>query len=211
MKKRRQHNAVTYRLEMQVIRLRDRLRSPAKVLEAVGVREGMTVLDFGCGPGGFSLAAARLVGPNGRVYAHDVQPLAIEAVRRTAARRGLGNVQTLPSGRLSEIPEASVDVALLYDVLHITPEPESMQSILTAIHRTLKPNGRLSVSDHHIGEVPLSSTLTGGGLFRPAGRTRRTLEFRKAAGFTQLMDAEGRPMRELPASGCQGRGLGPNA
>jgi predicted methyltransferase len=61
------HSSFTYRMELIVIRLRDLVRSPTKVLMEAGVRPGMVVLDFGCGPGGFSLAAARLVGKEGRV------------------------------------------------------------------------------------------------------------------------------------------------
>lgn len=45
-------------------RLRDWLHPLAGILHEAGVRPGMTVLDFGCGPGGLSLAAARLVGPD---------------------------------------------------------------------------------------------------------------------------------------------------
>jgi predicted methyltransferase len=166
-----------YRLELTVIRLRDLMRSPAKVLHAVGLRPGMTVLDFGCGPGGFSLAASRLVGPEGLVYAVDIQPLALESVRRAALRRGLGNVRPLPGERVGEVPEASVDVALLYDVLHIRPDAASMRAVLTTIRRALKPAGLLSVSDHHMNGQSLLDAVTGGGLFRLAGKTRRTHEF----------------------------------
>ena len=65
--RKRQHNALTYRVELGVICLRDLFRTPRWVLIEAGVRAGMTVLDFGCGPGGFSLAAAKLVGPFDRL------------------------------------------------------------------------------------------------------------------------------------------------
>ncbi len=50
MKKERKHNRFTYRMEMTVIRVRDLIRPPAKVLLGLGVQTGMTVPDFGCGP-----------------------------------------------------------------------------------------------------------------------------------------------------------------
>jgi 23S rRNA U2552 (ribose-2'-O)-methylase RlmE/FtsJ len=56
-------------------RLRDFFRPPERILREAGIRDGLTVLDFGCGPGGFSQAAAKLVGPEGRVYAVDNHPL----------------------------------------------------------------------------------------------------------------------------------------
>lgn len=58
----RQHNALTYRVELGVIRLRDLFRPPSQVLIEAGVRAGMTVRDLGCGPGGFSLLAEAVTG-----------------------------------------------------------------------------------------------------------------------------------------------------
>jgi len=83
-----------------VFRLRDMVRPPAKILAEAKLQPGMTVLDFGCGPGGFSLAAARSVGPEGRVYAVDIHPLAVRSVQRAAARQGLDNVRTIRGGTL---------------------------------------------------------------------------------------------------------------
>ena len=177
--KTRWHNNLTYRLEMSVIRLRDLFRSPARVLLDIAVRPGMTVLDFGCGPGGFSLAAARLVGPQGRVYAIDVEPLALKSVRRAAARAGLTNLHAISPDVMAEVPAESVDVVLLYDVLHGNPEADSTHSILQSLHRVLKPAGVLSVSDHHVKEAPLLSIVTGGGLFRFARGGPRTFQFEK--------------------------------
>jgi ubiquinone/menaquinone biosynthesis C-methylase UbiE len=181
MTKRRQHSDFVYRLELSVIRLRDLIRPPAKVLLGNGVQPGVTVLDFGCGPGGFSLAAAQIVGPAGLVYALDIRRQALELVCRIAARRGLDNVRPLLANRLSEVPDESVDLVLLYDVLHIPPEPAAIRAILHSIHRVLKANGALSVSDHHLQEAPLLSAVTGGGLFRSVGRNRRIYRFEKTA------------------------------
>jgi len=161
----RQHNNFTYRLELAVIRMRDLLRPPTKVLAEAGVRNGMTVLDFGCGPGGFSLAAAKLVGTEGRVYAIDIQPMAVEAVRRAAIHRGISNITVIPGDHPDEVPAQSVDFVLLYDILHIRPFPEWMTT-LTFIHRMLKPQGMLSIRDHHLKKTDLVSPMDGTGLFR---------------------------------------------
>jgi 2-polyprenyl-3-methyl-5-hydroxy-6-metoxy-1,4-benzoquinol methylase len=42
------------------------------------IQEGMTVVDYGCGPGRYTIRFAKLVGERGKVYAVDVQELAIE-------------------------------------------------------------------------------------------------------------------------------------
>ncbi|HNS22647.1 MAG TPA: methyltransferase domain-containing protein [Sedimentisphaerales bacterium] len=173
------HNWLTYRMEMSVIRVRDLIRPPARVLLNVGVKTGMTVLDFGCGPGGFSLAAARIVEPEGLVYALDVQQAALESVRRAAIRRGISNLHPIPADQVSQVPEESVDIALLYDVLHIVIEPVATREILLSIHRVLKPDGVLSVSDHHLQEASLLTKVTGSGLYRPAGHIAGVFQFKK--------------------------------
>jgi SAM-dependent methyltransferase len=80
------------------------LHPPAQVLGR-WVRPGMTVLDVGCGIGHFTLGMARLVGDGGRVIAADLQQSALAAVRRRAARAGLGErviTHRCAPGRLAE-------------------------------------------------------------------------------------------------------------
>ena len=54
-----------------------------KRIEGFQVQPGMTLIDYGCGPGRYTIRFARLVGDQGKVYAVDVQALALEYVRRT--------------------------------------------------------------------------------------------------------------------------------
>jgi len=166
----------SFRVMSLEFRLRDFFRPPGRVLREAGIRNGMTVLDFGCGPGGFTLAAAKLVGPEGRVYAADNHPLAVKSVQRAANQQGFGNIRTILGSSLADLPESSVDITLLYDVLHDLQEP---RLILVELHRVLKPGGVLSVSDHHTKKESLLSMITGGGLFLPAGGDRRTFQFKK--------------------------------
>jgi len=174
MKTSHPQSSSSFRLMALEFRLRDWLRPPAGILRAAGLRAGMTVLDFGCGPGGFSLAAARLVGPAGRVYALDKNPLALEYVRRAAARCRLGNAQPVTGRYMAETSSVSVDIVLLYDVLHHLDEPGN---VFTQLHRVLKLAGRLSVSDHHMQDEAIMSAVTAGGLFQFSLRNRLTLEF----------------------------------
>jgi len=57
-----------------------------------GIREGTTFVDYGCGPGRYTLPFARLAGASGRVYAVDVQELALETVRRKAQGAQFGHI-----------------------------------------------------------------------------------------------------------------------
>ena len=63
-------------------------------MDAVGVADGSVVADIGAGAGWFTIRLARRVGPNGIVYAQDVQRQMLEAISRRVAREGLRNVQT---------------------------------------------------------------------------------------------------------------------
>ena len=175
MKKPHLQSNLAFHLMSMGSRLRDWL-PPIKILQEAGVHFGMTVLDFGCGPGGFSLAAARLVGPEGCVYAMDIHPLAVKSVQRAADKQGFNNIQTVFGGSLVDVPEGSVDIALLYDVLHDLPDPGLT---LVELRRVLKSKGVISVSDHHLKEAPLRSIVTGSGHFRLIRSNRWTFQFEK--------------------------------
>jgi ubiquinone/menaquinone biosynthesis C-methylase UbiE len=155
-------------------RLRDWLRSPVAILKDAGLRPGMNVLDLGCGPGGFSVAAARLVGQTARVYAVDISPIALRSVLKAAARAGIGNLRTVLGPALVDVQPGSVDIALLYDVLHDLPEPDTA---LEDVHRLLKREGLLSVRDHRLGEACLLSAVTSRGLFALTATKKWTFQF----------------------------------
>jgi len=182
------YSNVAFRAMALLFRLRDLIHPPVRTLEDAGIKPGMTVLDFGCGPGAFSIAAAQLAGPDGKVYALDIHPLAVRSVQRAAARRGIGNIKPIRGDSLSEIPAESIDTVLLYDLLH---EVENPIPTLAAIHRVLKPKGVLSVTDHHLKEDVLG-TVTGTGRFRLVRRGRRTVTFERADTPTAVETGEQR-------------------
>jgi len=167
---------VAFRLMALEFRLRDLLRPPRRILQGAGMQPGMAVLDFGCGPGGFSLAAAGLVGQEGRIFAFDIHPLAVKMVQRIAAKKGIRNLRAIPGSGIDGLPEESLDMVLLYDVLHDIREPNST---LAEIHRVLKVEGVLSVSDHHLRENTILDTVTAGRLFRFCNRSRWTFQFQR--------------------------------
>jgi ubiquinone/menaquinone biosynthesis C-methylase UbiE len=148
-------------------------------LKEAGIEEGFRVLDYGCGSGSYTVAVAELVGKSGKVYALDVQPLAIEMVKKIAVKEQLTNVETILSGCETGLPDGSVDRVLLYDVFHDLTEPDS---VLTELHRVLKSDGLLSFSDHHLKENEIMSSLTKTDLFTLLRKGQRTHSFVKASG-----------------------------
>jgi ubiquinone/menaquinone biosynthesis C-methylase UbiE len=124
---------------------RDQWQRPDQIMDALGIAEGSVVADVGAGSGWFTIRLARRVGPQGVVYAQDVQPEMLNAIARRVQREELRNVRTvLGDDREPRLPASALDVVLLVDAYH---EMEARASILAGIARSLKPQGRVGVVD----------------------------------------------------------------
>ncbi len=108
------------------------------------VKRGQVFMDFGCGTGSFTLPAARLVGKTGKVYAVDCFPRQLKMVENKSRRNGLTNVETLLTSGSIALPEQSVDVIWMCDVLH---EITDRQAVLAELHRVLRQDGTLVIYD----------------------------------------------------------------
>jgi len=73
-----------------------------KRVKKFGIKEGMTVVDYGCGPGRYATKIAVIVGEKGKVYALDIHELAIEAVESKIEKYDIANIQPvlIPPGTL---------------------------------------------------------------------------------------------------------------
>jgi len=123
-------------------------------LRGVGISRGMKILDFGCGSGNYAIPTARIVGEEGKVYALDEDERALDELTRRAESQRLENIARMePSGELKiELEEDSVDMVLLYDVLHYYyfPHAEDRKRLLREIYRILKLDGQLSLYPSHL-------------------------------------------------------------
>ena len=158
-----------------MFKIRDFFRPRRGIVQEVGIKEGFHVLDYGCGPGSYVKAVAELVGKSGKIYALDVQPLALDLVKKVAARNQLMNVETILSDCKTGLPDDSVDAVLLYDTFHGLADPDC---VLEELHR-VKPSGILSFSDHHMKENEIVSSLTNTGQFKLLKKGKRTYSFAK--------------------------------
>ena len=157
-------------------KFRDFFLPRKNTLKEVGIKAGFHVLDYGCGPGGYIIAAVELAGRLGKVYALDIHQLAIQRVQNIVSKKKLTNVETICSDCKTGLPDNSVDVVLLYDTFHDLSDP---YGVLEELHRVLKPNGILSFSDHHMKENEIVSKVTNRGLFRLSRKGKRTYSFLK--------------------------------
>jgi ubiquinone/menaquinone biosynthesis C-methylase UbiE len=136
------------------------------------------MLDFGCGPGSYSIAAAKLVGESGKVYAVDIHPLAIKSVQKRASKNGLKNIETIFTDGQTGLENNSIDLVLMYDVFHGLQNPDG---ILEELHRILKDDAVLCFDDHHMKEDEIRSRLTRSGLFKFLEKKKLTYLFQKSA------------------------------
>ncbi len=131
---------------------RDAWQMPDAVMDAMGIADGSAVADIGAGGGWFTVRLARRVGPNGIVYAEDVQPQMVEAIRRRVDREGLQNVRTLKGETANpRLPPDSVDAVL---IVESTQEFEDAVELLRRLAAALRPGGRLGI---------INSRVEGGG------------------------------------------------
>jgi len=141
-----------------------------EILIKIGVGEKQTVLDYGCGPGTFSMAAARIVGEGGKVYALDVRPRALERIKEKVSSEEIENVETIlldTSEFDTGLNDETIDVILLYDVFH---DIEDKRGLLQELYRVLKPEGLLSVFPMHVGTATCMDIMNEYNLFSLSGR-----------------------------------------
>jgi ubiquinone/menaquinone biosynthesis C-methylase UbiE len=132
---------------------RDRWQKPDQVVQALALRPGQTVCDIGSGPGYFTLRLAGAVGPQGRVFAVDVDPRIVGALRDRVEAQHLRNITpVLGLGDDPLLPPATCDLILIVDTYHHFPDRPAYLRKLASI---LKPAGRVANIDFHRRATPL--------------------------------------------------------
>ena len=130
---------------------RDEWQLPIRIMDVLGIGDGSYVADLGAGSGWFTVRLASRVGPNGKVFAEDVQRPMIQAINVRVETLGLKNVHTvLGMSNDPRLPEP-VDAALIVDAYH---EMEQPVALLRNLAKSLKPSARIGI---------VNSTKEGGG------------------------------------------------
>jgi len=126
---------------------RDERQKPRELLRAIGVKPGMTVADVGTGIGYMLPFLSRWVGAEGHVIAEDIFDDFLDQAKLRVKNQKLENV-TFVKGTETDpmLPEGAVDIVLVLDVYHHFDYPEKM---LAAIHKALKPDGRLALVEYY--------------------------------------------------------------
>jgi len=123
-------------------------------LKEIGIKEGQIVLDFGCGEGHYTIPAAKVVGEDGRVYGVDKDSGSLDKLLEEAKSERVKNIVLIKTEDLKlDLEDESVDVVLVYDVIHYI---EERRKLFDEIYRVLKKGGSLSVyPKHYRSDEPL--------------------------------------------------------
>jgi len=121
----------------------------------VELRDGMDVLDIGCGAGREVLEAATRVGPSGTVYGLDMNDDMLALARENQRRAGVSNAFFV-SGVMEEIPlpPETVDIVISNCVINLSHDKDKA---LSELYRVLKPAGRLGISDTVVEGKPAAA------------------------------------------------------
>ncbi len=134
--------------------------TPSELLDGLGLGDGDTLVDVGCGPGFLTFPAAEIVGPQGQVYAVDIEPKMVDMVRTGAASRGLANVTARRTDEDGvSLGDGVADFAICSLVLHYRPDFASRAALVRDIGRVLRPGGRLLIVDRSLGLKEISALL----------------------------------------------------
>ena len=152
------------------------VRNPNKILKAAGLEESQKVLEVGCGPGFFTIPAARIVGDEGHVYAVDVHPRAVDRVKKKIKKTAFKNVTPLcVNASNTGLPGGNIDLAFLFGLRSIAGGFEGM---IFELHRVLKPGGILSFEKTRGPEEKLIKEVERGE-FAYTGKHGRIYLFKK--------------------------------
>ena len=130
------------------------------LLRELGLKPGMVVADIGAGTGYYARRIAPLVGSGnsgGVVYATDVQPEMMKMLEDGAKKAGLSNIKPVLGGLKDvNLPDASIDLAIMVDVYH---ELEYPFEVIDSLVRALKPGGRIAYVEYRLEDprVPIKT------------------------------------------------------
>jgi ubiquinone/menaquinone biosynthesis C-methylase UbiE len=127
-----------------------------RVVKTLGLKSGDKFLDAGSGDGYISFAASSVVCDEGKVYALDVYPESIDAVKKEVQERGVENLDAIIADLTGEIPlpDNSIDLCLMANVLHGFVENQETEDVMKEVIRVVKPGGILAIVEFKKEEIP---------------------------------------------------------
>jgi len=154
-----------------------------KRLKKFVIKDGMIVVDYGCGPGRYTLPIAEMVGIKGKVYAVDIHEMALKKVQEKIRKSGIKNIETSLAKENNDgeynsgLPDNIADIVCAIDMFFIIKRP---QEFLSEIQRILKPDGILIIDDGHQSRKETKQKIDRSGIFSIIEETKDHLKYKIA-------------------------------
>jgi precorrin-6B methylase 2 len=162
---------------------------PQRLIDALEIKPGQTIVDLGAGSGYYSFRIAPLTGPTGKVVAVDIEPAMLDVIAQRARRERIGNVTTVRSSAQDpNLPARSVDLLFMVDVYH---ELEFPFEVMTRVRAALKPGGRVALVEYRAEDPEV--------LIKPVHKMseRQVRREMQAAGFRHVKTVRTLPLQHL--------------
>jgi ubiquinone/menaquinone biosynthesis C-methylase UbiE len=111
------------------------------------IKEGDTILDAGCGDGFISIAASKLVGKSGKIFAVDIDGYSIERLNNEIELNNINNIESIKADISQSLPldENIIDICLMVNVFHGLVENDEIEKSLREIKRMVKEGGTFEI------------------------------------------------------------------
>lgn len=150
-------------------------RKRREKLKKAGVKEGQVIVDLGCGPGRFTILAARIVGPEGKVCALDIHPLHTAIVAARIAIGGPKNISVMHADCCATgLPDKAIDLIFINDAFH---EFDKVGCLKEAA-RILKADGILAIDEGEMKETKFLGIIEDANLFTLVEKEKRLYRFK---------------------------------
>lgn len=138
----------TFKLMSFIMNIKETVHPQAeKRAKTFGIVEGMTIVDYGCGPGRYTIPFAKIVGNQGKVFATDLSKMAGEEIKKKIKQHHLNNIQfSLANGYNSNIDNEIADMVFALDIFIMIDNPKKF---LMELNRICKKDGVLIIDDGH--------------------------------------------------------------
>ena len=125
--------------------IRRRIQPPTKVVDWIGIQEGIHILEIGPGPGTFTIEAAKRVGAKGKVFAIDIQPTIVSKLNHRLQRDKITNVMAKVASAY-ELPFSNNTFDRVFMIAVLAEIPDKKKT-LVEIKRVLKHSGLLAIGE----------------------------------------------------------------
>jgi ubiquinone/menaquinone biosynthesis C-methylase UbiE len=165
------------------------LKNPYRSLETAGLKPGQKVVEVGCGPGFFTIPAAKIVGTSGIVYAIDINPRAVKRVEAKMRKCGIANIKPLLGNAAnSGLSDSSIDLAFIFGLRYIAG---GLSNLISEMYRILKSGGLLSFEKTTGSDDKLIEEVERAGFIKTT-KKGRVFVFAKSRNVSQELSMPGK-------------------